>query len=96
MDITLTPQVRPDSLTLSKAGDVLTINGEAFDFTFIAEGDILPMDAVDCLLIASDVTRTGGAITLTLILPILADASAAAKFPAPILNAPDGAIEVPA
>jgi hypothetical protein len=95
MDITLTPQVCTDSLTLSKAGDILTINGDAFDFTFIIEGDILPQDAVDCPLLASDVTRTGGEIILTLILPIASDASEAARFPAPILNAPDGAIEVP-
>jgi hypothetical protein len=96
MNITLTPQVRSDSLTLSKAGDVITINGDAFDFTFVAEGDVLPQDAVDCLLLSSDVTRTDGAITLTLILPITSGASEAARFPAPILNAPDGAIEVPA
>lgn len=96
MNITLTPQVRTDSLTLSKAGDILTINGDAFDFSFIAEGDVLPQDAVVCPLLASDVTRTGGEITLTLILPITLGASEDARFPAPILNALDGAIEVPA
>jgi hypothetical protein len=95
VNITLSPQLRTGSLALFKAGDVLTINGDAFDFTFIAEGDVLPRDAVDCPLLVSDVTRTGGAITLTLILPIAANASEAAKFPVPILNAPDGAIEVP-
>ena len=85
----------PRNLVLSKAGDALTINGEVFDFSFIGGGDVLPQKAVDCLLLASDVTRTGGAITLTLTLPIGSDASEAARFPAPILNAPDGAIEVP-
>lgn len=95
MNITLTPQVRSDSLTLSKAGDILTINGEDFDFSSIAEGDVLPQDAVDCPLLASDVTRTGGETTLTLTLPIGPNASEAARFPAPIVNAPDGAIEVP-
>tara|TARA_R110000787_G_scaffold139023_2_gene252675 strand:+ start:1341 stop:1631 length:291 start_codon:yes stop_codon:yes gene_type:complete len=95
MNITLSPQLRSDSLTLSKAGDILTINGDVFDFTFIAEGDILPKDAIDCPLLASDVTRTDGAIVLSLLLPIKSGASEAARFPAPILNAPDGAIEVP-
>jgi|TARA_R110000744_G_scaffold232384_1_gene350514 hypothetical protein len=96
MNITLTPQVRPDSLALSKSGDILTINGDAFDFSFIEEGDVLPQDAVECPLLASDVTRTDGAITLKLVLPIRHTASDAAKFPASILNAPDGDIEVPA
>ena len=96
MDITLTPQVRPDSLTVSKSGDILTINGDAFDFSFIEEGDTLPADAVDCPLLASEVTRTDGEIILSLLLPIGPAASEAARFPAPILNAPDGDIEVPA
>ena len=96
MNITLTPQVRPDSLALSKSGDILTINGDAFDFSFIEEGDVLPQDAVECPLLASDVTRTDGALVLTVILPIKNTLSEAAKFPAPILNAPDGDIEVPA
>ena len=96
MNITLTPQIGPDSLTLSKAGDILTINGDTFDFSFIEEGDVLPQDAVECPLLASDVTRTDGSLVLTLILPIKNTSSDAAKFPAPILNAPDGDIEVPA
>lgn len=96
MNITLTPQARPDSLTLSKSGDTLTINGDAFDFSFIEEGDVLPHDAIDCDLLASDVTRTDGAITLKLVLPVRSTSSDAAKFPASILNAPDGDIEVPA
>ena len=96
MNITLTPQIRADSLTISKSGDTLTINGDVFDFAFIGEGDVLPFDAVDCPLLVSDVTRTNGEITLTLVLPISPNASDAAKFPAPIINAPDGAIEVPA
>ena len=53
-------------------------------------------DAVECDLLVSDVTRTDGAIVLTLLLPIKNTSSDAAKFPEPILNAPDGDIEVPA
>ena len=96
MNIILTPQVNSGSLTLSKSGDILTINGDAFDFSFIEEGDVLPHDAIDCDLLVSDVTRTDGAITLKLALPIKNTSSEAARFPAPILNAPDGDIEVPA
>lgn len=96
MNITLTPQLRTDTLTISKAGDTLTINGDDYDFAFISEGDLLPSDAHNCPYIVGDVTRTDGAVTLKLVLPIKSDASEAARFPAPILNAPDGAIEVPA
>ncbi len=69
MNISYTPQRRDDTLTVSVSGDILTVNGEEFDFSAIAEGDLLPRDAVDCAFIASDVTRTGGLITLTLIEP---------------------------
>lgn len=95
MNIILSPQAYADSLTLSKAGDVLTMNGDEFDFSFIEEGDVLPSDAVECKWLVSDVTRTDGAINLSLILPIGPNASDAARFPEPILNAPDGDIEVP-
>lgn len=95
MNITLTPQVRSDSLTLSKSGDILTINGDAFDFSFIEDGDVLPKEAVDCHLLAEDVTRVNGDLVVALLLPIRHTSSKSAKFPDPILNAPDGDIEVP-
>jgi hypothetical protein len=95
MNITFSPQAMSGSLELSKAGDILTINGEEFDFSFIEEGDFLPQEAVDCPYVIYGVTRTDGEIVLTLMLPVTSDASEAARFPAPILNAPDGAIEVP-
>lgn len=69
MNISYTPQRRDDTLTVAVSGDILTVNGEAFDFSAVAEGDILPRTAVDCAFIASDVTRIGGLITLTLIEP---------------------------
>lgn len=95
MKINLSPQRRDDSLTVSRLGDVLTINGTPYDFSDLAEGDLLPREATDSPFIVSDVTRIGGQLELTLLLPHGANASEAARFPAPILNPPDGLVELP-
>lgn len=36
-----------ERLSLSRAGDVLTVNGQAFDFTPLPEGGELPTEAID-------------------------------------------------
>ena len=95
MQITLTPQRRDDTLTLVRSGDVLTINGEAFDFTAIPEGGTLPRDAVACDWLAGDVTRSGGVLHLTLVLPHGADAPQATLFPAPLTLTGDGPVVLP-
>ena len=96
MQITLTPQRRDDTLTLVRSGDVLTINGEAFDFTAIPEGGTLPRDAVACDWLAGDVTRSGGVLHLTLILPHGADAPPETLFPAALTLTGDGPVTLPA
>ena len=95
MQITLTPMNRDDRLTLERSGDSLTINGEAFDFTAIPEGGTLPRDAVACDWLAGDVTRAGGVLHLTLILPHGADAPLETRFPAPITLTGDGPVALP-
>lgn len=95
MKISFTPVRRSDSLVLSKLGDTLTINGEIYDFAALPEGATLPREAVSCAWLASDVLRNNGEIELTLVLPLGPEASAAARFPAPITPA-DGAIPLPA
>mgnify|MGYP003660254726 FL=1 len=94
MNIAFTPMRQENLLVLSKAGDILTINGEAFDFSAIPEGATLPRDAVACAWLASDIVRQGGVIQLTLILPHGACAPEQTLFPAPI-QATDGVIELP-
>jgi hypothetical protein len=69
MQITHTPQRRDDACDVQVAGDVLTINGEAFDFSPLPEGATLPRAAVACDWLASDVERIDGEIHLTLIDP---------------------------
>lgn len=95
MHITLSPSSRDDRLTLSKSGDTITINGEAFDLSAIPDGATLPRDAVACEWLTLDIERIGGVLHLTLILPHGAHAPHEARFPEPI-DATDGPIELPA
>lgn len=94
MNISFSPMRRDDTLTVSLTGDILTLNGEAFDFSALPDGATLPRDAVACDWLDSDVERIGGVIHLTLILPHGADAPQSTLFPAPI-TATDGPITLP-
>lgn len=95
MKITLIPQRRDGALSLSKAGDVLTINGEAIDFAGLPDGATVPNGAVLSNWIEGEVRRVAGELELTLILPIGPTPSLAVAFPAPILNPDDGVIVLP-
>ena len=95
MTINLSPQRRDDTLTVTKAGDVLTINGTEYDFSQLPDGGLLPRDAVNCDWLASDVERVDGELVLTLLMPHGANASEAARFPEPLVDVPDGEVEFP-
>ena len=89
MQISFTPQRSDAAFALSRSGDVLTINGEIFDFSDIPEGGTCPREAVGCDWLASDVVREGGVIRLTLIRPHGPDAPQQTLFPGPAM--PGGA-----
>jgi hypothetical protein len=95
MQITLSPIRHDTALTLHRAGDVLTLNGVAYDLSGIPEGATLPRDAVACDWLASDIERIGGVLHLTLLLPHGADAPEATRFPAPLVLTGDGPVELP-
>ena len=101
MIISLTPVRKDATLTLHRAGDVLTVNGTPYDFGPLPEGGLLPRDAVGCDWIASDVTRTDGALHLTLILPHgpipwpVPPEAEPVLFPAPIHVTADGPVALP-
>lgn len=95
MYITLTPCRADTSLTLHRKGDTLTINGEAFDLSGIPEGATLPRAAVTCDWLASDITRIGGALQMTLILPHGASAPEETRFPATLLLTDDSSVALP-
>lgn len=94
MQLAFRPQRRDDRLELSVSGDVLTVNGEAFDFAGIPEGATLPRDAVACDWLAGPVERQGGEIWLTLILPHGAKAPSETLAPSPV-TVTDGPVPLP-
>lgn len=95
MKINLSPQVRTDALVVSKSGDALIVNGVTYDFTQLTEGSTLPAEAIECEYIVGEVKREDGEIELTLLLPITADASEAAKYPEPVTMTTDGEVALP-
>lgn len=95
MIIKFSPQRSDAVLTsLSVAGDVLTINGEDFDFGALGEGDVLPIGAVASPFVMGTVTRTGGAVMASILLPLPADASLARRFPV-VVDIASGQVEIP-
>lgn len=95
MLIVLSPQFRDDAIALTRAGDVLIVNGARFDFGSLPEGHTLPLGAVVCDWIVGDVVRRDGQLTITVLFPHTMDASEAARFPAPVIDPPDGPIALP-
>ncbi|RIZ44702.1 hypothetical protein AXX04_13810 [Pseudomonas aeruginosa] len=99
MIITLSPYAplpgSDERLSLSRAGDVLTVNGQAFDFTPLPDGGELPAEAIGSKVFAGPVVRRDGRLELILRFPLAADASAAARFPEPLLIETDGPVELP-
>ena len=95
MIIKLCPQRRDDELVLSTRSDVLTINGERFDFRGVPEGAVLPASAVDCEFVVGDVTRLDGELIITLLLPCGPEATESARFPFDIVSPPEGNVSLP-
>ena len=95
MKINLSPQRRDDTLSVTKQGDTLTINGTEYDFSQLPDGGSLPADAVDCEFVIGSVDRVNGELELTLLLPHGPNATEAARFPEPIIDPADGEVELP-
>lgn len=95
MIIKLKPIRWDAELTVTKLGDVLTINGSDFDFSQLQDGHKLPNGSVSSEFIIGDVVRAGGQLTIPLLLPYPANASEAARFPEDIVDPPDGQVELP-
>jgi hypothetical protein len=96
MKIDLSPQRRDDAMTVSKSGDILTINGDVFDFSALPDGATIPAGEVPCGLLMGPIERVGGELRLTLILPHGSNPSPAVAFPTPIIDPPDGLLVLPA
>lgn len=95
MKITLSPVRLDETLTATLAGDVLTLNGEDFDFSQLPEGATLPAEAIASDWIVGPVSRIDGDLHLTLRLPHGPNPSQAVAFPEPIHVTEDGPIALP-
>ncbi|WP_445572071.1 hypothetical protein [Pseudomonas sp. E102] len=95
MRIILSPQRRDEPFEVVKNGDVLTVNGETFDFSRISEGDTLPRDAILSIWFPGNVDRVNGELTLTLLFPNPWNYSQEQAFPVPLENVPDGPVVFP-
>lgn len=85
MRIRLSPQMRPEPMTLARNGDTLVINGETFDFSPLGEGEALPAEAIASDLFLDPVTRVDGEIVVTIVLPHGPLAPPETLFPAEIV-----------
>jgi len=95
MRISFTPQRRDDTLTVTREGEVLTINGEVYDFSALPNGGLLPVEAINSDWIVSDVVRTDDGLALTLLLPHGPGPSAAVALPHVLVNPANGVLAIP-
>lgn len=95
MHLILTPQRRDTRLELRRDGDVLTLNGEAFDFSVVPDGATLPREAIASDWFGGSVERIDGALYIPLIVPHGREAPAATRAPKPLHITADGPIALP-
>lgn len=93
--INLCPQRSEAALVVTKAGDVLDINGEPFDFSVIPDGATIPADDVACYFVIGEVSREAGQIVLTMLFPHGPNPPPHVAFPAPLVDVPDGPVVFP-
>ena len=96
MNIVLVPTRTDDTIEVFKSGDILTLNGEDFDFSQIGEGDSLPSSAIDSPWFIGEQVRVGGDLVLTMFLPNPWNYSQEQAFPVPLVGVPDGKVILPA
>lgn len=95
MRIKLSPVRMDKTLDVSKAGSVLTVNGEQFDFSRMGEGGTLPRSAISSDWFGGDVDVVDGDMVLTLVLPLSANFSPEQAFPVDLVDVPDGPVAFP-
>ena len=95
MILTLSPVRADPALRLHRAGDVLTVNGAAYDLGTIPEGGERSAEEIGCPWIAGTVTRLQGVLHVTLLLPHGADAPPETLFPVPVTPDADGDVTLP-
>ena len=103
--ISFGPQLTARALVVSKAGDVLTIDGEEYVFSGLPDGATIPNSlprpgtsdpdtTIPCNAILGPVHRVAGELRLTLILPYRGGGRHVAA-PPDLVDPPDGPIALP-
>ncbi|TPM39390.1 hypothetical protein FJ951_27170 [Mesorhizobium sp. B2-2-3] len=95
MRISFAPQRRDDALALAKSGDVLTVNGEQFNFNGLSDGDAIKVEDIPCEFIVGNVTKIAGEVHVTIVLPHGPSPEVWQTCPGDIENVPDGTVDVP-
>lgn len=95
MHISLSPVRMDTPLRVERRGDTLILNGESLDLSAITEGTTVTAAATGCPWLAGDVTRQGGALWLTILLPHGADAPEQTLFPQALALTADGPVPLP-
>lgn len=95
MIIYLSPVRMDEKLEASLFGEVLTLNGEEFDFAPLEDGGTLPQEAINSKWFAGPVERVGGELRLTIILPHGPNAPETTRYPQPLIIPGDGSISLP-
>lgn len=73
MQITFTPIRSDGTLSVSVAGDAITIDGDTADFGFLSDGDSIPASAVNSpWIVGREVKKDGGKVHVTVCLPYVA------------------------
>jgi hypothetical protein len=95
MRIILSPKGNTPGIEVVKSGNTLTINGELFDFSRMADGDTLPLNAIYSSYFDGDVDVINGEMVLTLVLPLPWNYSPEQAFPTPLNDVQDGPVIFP-
>lgn len=95
MIIELDPIRSDDELSIAVKGDSVALNGKVFDFSGLADGEVLLQADIDCPWLSGNVSRVNGQLTIRVLFPHGVAASDAARFPVPIIVAKDGPVELP-
>lgn len=90
IEITFSPVRMDRDLTVEAVGDVLVLDGVAYDLAGVGEGDCLPAAALAHDLVDGHITRTDGTIRVTVRRPHGDNADEADRFPAPLIGEATG------
>lgn len=96
MKINLSPARGDETLTLSVEGNVVILNGEAYDLGFLNEGESISHEVFGSKWLTDKVSMIDGQLELSVILPYGPGAPESTRYPSPIVVLTDGPVDLPA